>query len=82
MGTYPYSGQIDGKLLAGRVASMGLPSYLTGSGKVGTTTGWGNADTLVSSDGVHPSAEGHRMLAYVQAQLLRNYLTSLTAGAF
>lgn len=58
------------------------PSYLTGSGKVGTTTGWGNADTLVSSDGVHPSAEGHRMLAYVQANLLRNYLASLTAGAF
>lgn len=82
MGTYPYSGQIDGKLLAGRVASMGLPSTIAYPVVMGTTTSWGNADTLVSSDGVHPSAEGHRMLAYVQAQLLRNYLTSLTAGAF
>ena len=38
-------------------------SYLTGKGKVGATTGFGNADLYVSSDGVHPSDVGHIGLA-------------------
>jgi hypothetical protein len=40
---------------AGSAWTLKGSSYLTGTGKVGTTTGVGNSDTLCSSDGVHPS---------------------------
>ncbi|WP_431999314.1 SGNH/GDSL hydrolase family protein [Streptomyces sioyaensis] len=33
--------------------------WITGTGKVGATTGTGNADTWISSDGVHPTDTGH-----------------------
>ena len=34
-------------------------AWITGTGKVGATTGTGNADTWISSDGVHPTDTGH-----------------------
>jgi lysophospholipase L1-like esterase len=37
--------------------------WITGTGKVGSTTGTGNADTWISSDGVHPTDTGHAGLA-------------------
>ncbi|GFE20041.1 SGNH/GDSL hydrolase family protein [Streptomyces nigrescens] len=37
--------------------------WITGTGKVGATTGVGNADTWISSDGVHPTDTGHIGLA-------------------
>lgn len=37
--------------------------WITGTGKVGATTGTGNADTWISSDGVHPTDTGHIGLA-------------------
>lgn len=75
--SYSFQGTMRYAHSTGETVRVVGPSYLTGSGKVGATTSWGNSDTLVSSDGVHPSAEGHRMLAYVQAQLLRNYLAGV-----
>lgn len=39
------------------VATQG--PWITGTGKVGSTTGTGNADTWISSDGVHPTDTGH-----------------------
>ncbi|MGA5635063.1 GDSL-type esterase/lipase family protein [Streptomyces lydicamycinicus] len=33
--------------------------WITGTGKVGSPTGVGNADTWISSDGVHPTDTGH-----------------------
>lgn len=38
--------------------------WITGSGKVGTTTGTGNADLYTSSDGTHPTDAGHAYLAH------------------
>lgn len=35
-------------------------SFLTGTGKVGTTVGNGNADIIMGSDGVHYSLDGHK----------------------
>ncbi|MFG2400757.1 GDSL-type esterase/lipase family protein [Streptomyces lydicus] len=37
--------------------------WITGTGRVGATTGTGNADTWISSDGVHPTDTGHIGLA-------------------
>lgn len=36
--------------------------WITGTGKVGSTTGTGNADLYTSSDGLHPSSAGHAYL--------------------
>jgi lysophospholipase L1-like esterase len=36
--------------------------WFTGTGKVGSTTNDGNADTCLASDGSHPSTEGHVVL--------------------
>lgn len=51
-------------------------SLWTGSGKVGSTAGNGNADTLVSSDGVHPSPAGHDAIARWVAERLRALLAA------
>lgn len=37
-------------------------SIIYGTGKVGTTTGDGNADLMVQSDGVHPTTLGEKLL--------------------
>lgn len=37
-------------------------SHWSGNGKVGSTTGNGNCDRVVSSDGTHPSDDGHIMI--------------------
>jgi lysophospholipase L1-like esterase len=38
-------------------------SWITGSGRVGSTNGSGNADFYTSADGAHPSPAGHEYLA-------------------
>ncbi|QRG04846.1 SGNH/GDSL hydrolase family protein [Xanthobacter dioxanivorans] len=49
---------------AGGTGRVGPAPWVTGSGKVGTTTGTGNADFNTSADGVHPySPDGHDYLA-------------------
>ncbi len=37
--------------------------WITGTGRVGATTGSGNADVYIGTDGVHPTNEGHTYLA-------------------
>lgn len=37
------------------------PMPLTGTGRVGATTGWGNSDLAVATDGIHPSTYGHEI---------------------
>lgn len=37
--------------------------WITGTGKVGSTTGSGNADVYIGTDGVHPTDAGHVYLA-------------------
>jgi lysophospholipase L1-like esterase len=50
------------------------PCWWTGTGKVGATTGIGNSDLLVSSDGTHPSAAGHDELGRFAAGLISQNL--------
>jgi len=40
-----------------------IGSVIYGSGKTGSTTGDGNADQLLLSDGIHPTFAGHQLLA-------------------
>ena len=37
-----------------------MKSWITGTGRVGSATGTGNADIFISSDGVHPTSAGHQ----------------------
>ncbi|MFD5675601.1 hypothetical protein [Streptomyces sp. NPDC127040] len=37
--------------------------WITGTGRVGATTGTGNADTFIGTDAVHPTDPGHKYLA-------------------
>jgi lysophospholipase L1-like esterase len=43
-------------------------SFITGTGRVGTTTGAGNADLLISSDATHFSQAGHDAFGLYAAQ--------------
>lgn len=58
---------------SGQAITQCGPSLWQGNGRVGTTTGYGNADILVSSDGVHPTQAGHDAIAYALASELINY---------
>jgi lysophospholipase L1-like esterase len=46
--------------------------WITGAGKVGTTTGVGNADVYTGSDGTHPSPAGHTYRARRLAAEIRS----------
>ena len=52
-----------------QATGTGIP-FFTGAGKVGATTGTGNSDAYVYSDGVHPTQAGHDYLGYRIAQKL------------
>jgi hypothetical protein len=54
---------------AGETVSLCGPSYITGTGKQGTTTGSGNADRYTGSDGTHPTVPGHTHIASTIAWL-------------
>jgi lysophospholipase L1-like esterase len=73
-GTGPYTITIDSGLLtaqtSGTIATQVGDSLWTGVGKVGSTTGFGNCDVLVSSDGTHPSVAGHEAIGMTMAKLL------------
>jgi lysophospholipase L1-like esterase len=51
-------------------------SFWTGTGKAGATTGNGNSDFLVGSDGVHPTQEGHDALAFALYDLIVSSLAA------
>ena len=51
-------------------------SWYTGTGKVGSTAGNGNADFFLSSDGVHPSADGHDFIVKMLVQHLSGFLAA------
>lgn len=38
-------------------------AWITGTGRVGATTGSGNADTYIGTDAVHPTDDGHKFIA-------------------
>lgn len=63
--------------LAGAPFAVVGGSYLSGVGRVGATTGVGNADLLVSNDAVHPSDAGQDALGVALASTLFNAINNL-----
>lgn len=66
-GSGPYTLTLNAASVASMAKDTAItevgPSVYTGTGYIGNTTGVGNSDFMLSSDGVHPSPEGHRLLA-------------------
>ncbi|MFE3578699.1 SGNH/GDSL hydrolase family protein [Streptomyces vinaceus] len=61
---YPFVSPITGSIYNATgtlVATHG--GWITGTGRVGATTGSGNADGYIGTDGVHPTDAGHVYLA-------------------
>lgn len=78
-GTGPYTVTTDTAIIGAHTSGEAITQvgdcFWTGSGKVGATTGFGNCDLYVGSDGTHPSAAGHIALGQVVASLLIDELT-------
>lgn len=56
--------QINGDAYAGNGTKvMDSTPWISGTGRVGATTGTGNADYCVGTDGIHPTDRGHKNLA-------------------
>lgn len=76
-GTGPYTATID-NLPTGQTSGAVITpcgnSLWSGSGRVGTTTGFGNCDVVVSSDNTHPTDAGHQMIGTALAFGLMNVL--------
>lgn len=53
-------------------------SLLTGTGRVGATTGTGNCDLYVSTDGTHPSVAGHYAFGRALAHRIATAVNALT----
>ncbi|WP_234321292.1 SGNH/GDSL hydrolase family protein [Streptomyces katrae] len=60
----PFISPITGAIYnsAGSLVATHGP-WITGTGRVGATTGSGNADTYIGTDAVHPTDAGHKYLA-------------------
>lgn len=74
-GSGPYTHTITGgnwnfSYAAGVPVHAVGPSYITGTGKQGTTNGTGTADRYTGSDGTHPTVAGHTNIAVVAYRLL------------
>lgn len=74
--TAPYTHTVNRDL--GEAHSSGVEiktvgdCFWTGRGKVGATTGFGNCDLFVSSDGQHPSDLGHQALGAIASEKIKN----------
>ena len=72
-GTGPYTLTLSPNLsvahAAGAVVTLSGPSYMTGTGKQGATTGTGNADRYTGNGGTHPTKAGHAHIARTVAKL-------------
>ena len=65
----------------GTSTKWALQTYAyTGTGQVGTTTGDGSRDTLVYSDGVHPTVDGQDALASIQVSKILTTLASYVSA--
>lgn len=56
-------------------------TWITGSGKVGSTNGTGNSDIFINSDATHPSTEGHEFLAHIYSEEIMKLLNTTAAFA-
>lgn len=57
---------------AGTTIMPATTPWITGTGKLGATTGTGNADLYIYSDGIHLTDAGHRYKARRVADFIRN----------
>jgi lysophospholipase L1-like esterase len=55
-------------------------AWVTGTGKVGATTGTGNSDIVTGSDGTHPSDYGHKYIGIRTAEAIREALKTIEAN--
>lgn len=58
----------DAKTAKIPVSTITAGALITGTGKVGTTTGSGNSDIYTDTDGVHPPTAGHAFIGKWAAQ--------------
>lgn len=54
-------------------------SFITGTGKSSAVVGDGNADVIVSSDGIHMTPQGHKIAGYFMATEITRCLRDLAA---
>jgi lysophospholipase L1-like esterase len=70
----PFTANLEGTLVTAQASGATLTqvgdSMFTGSGRVGLTTGIGNCDLYISSDGSHPTDAGHTAIGQAVATLL------------
>lgn len=66
------------RLCGFHAVSADTPTWLNGTGKIGATTGNGNADVYVDPDGAHPSLAGAEFLAYRSAKAIRTIIKAMT----
>lgn len=69
-----FDGRVRYAHAAGEPMKLVGSSYLTGRGKVGAPTGFGNADLYVSNDGTHPSDSGQKALGFIMATMIAKWL--------
>ena len=62
-------------LSSGASVTLSGPSYQSGSGRVGATTGDGNSDRYTGSDNAHPTRSGHEHIGQVITALLYRAIT-------
>jgi len=75
-GTFPSSASTNNAALVATATALGCDTidwsdYITGTGRVGATTGDGNADYYVGTDSTHPSTAGHLYRAVRLADQVR-----------
>lgn len=77
----PYTYTIDGTFLnahtSGDVVTTIGGSLLSGTGQVGSTTGYGNCDLWIGADGVHPTIDGNNGFARFKAEQIVSILRSV-----
>lgn len=78
---WPYIDQGTGKTYNKSGTLVNTTSqWITGTGYVGNPQGDGNADTYISSDGVHPTNAGHDYLAGLLVTEIQRCLNMYTSG--
>jgi len=69
----------DSKTVFIPISTDPLGAWVTGTGKVGATTGVGNSDVVTSTDGTHPSPYGHLYYGERIATAIANALKTISA---
>ncbi|MBB3347306.1 lysophospholipase L1-like esterase [Sphingomonas sp. BK069] len=68
------------KLIAFAPVAKAVPPYTDGSGREGATTGAGNSDVAIGTDGTHPNLRGARLLGMRAAKSVRDAVNAMLAA--